>query len=832
MKKRFRQYLISISILVLVGYPRTAAWSCVWDLGLDGTMFRLFQSSLHGKPDLESFYYTEHFMGYSQDTTDEDNHINCKEWQRFTKGKATEQDIYKIQYDVSASDFIFAYNTNSWGKLEDNTFIKWLRKNRNAMDYFVFAKQVEGTQYEFTPNWDVPVKARRTYDSLVNIGLDKCASRLPEFLIERYAFQSVKMMFYKEYYSHRDTDISANPIADNKPLIKCYETYLKGSKSIVADWGMLFYSFAFADRTKRALYLIKTFDRCESKKKVVYNHLLASTAADIPTAGLSDKTVAAIKAFQAIKTEGRALPLIKDVYYADPESHYMKLLVCREINKIEDWVLSPEVLGFTSGMERSEYEQQNQNSDTTYAYYALHNLEKDKAYAGELRRLLMEVVNSNVSYKNFLKLAIVHLYHIEGNYLSAGGELATIPHFNNPKMEMQRLIEQTMSLIGTQDITSPLVQLALEKQFAQLEKAGLVDRNNVKHEWYENEPSRYMLNELYMVLSKQYMAKGDMVRAALCYKKANLQVNEYTGKSMKFISVDDSDGYYENIDFFDKYATPRDVDKLLDFLSKKDYSKFEKRIMPPVALNKNALLDLKGTLLVRQGKFEEALDVFKQMPNDFWQNTYYFKYYLRKSNITSVGTLLPVKTGNNKNYSIPSKKAIMADIVQLRQQLKTATNAADKARICFMLGNSYFNISYYGKDWMVYSYGQSMSEQSLYPGGEYYGSFSFYPDIAKHNNAYYLCGWARDMYMQALVYTGKNKELTAQCLLMLTLCDKNAVTSIREQKPYLTGINTNGDKPPYLSPFMKKAYKEFAKTTVFERAASECPDVREYVDKL
>jgi hypothetical protein len=819
--------------MILLVLPLIYTWSCGPSLDYDDARFMLFRQELAGSDALSPFYYTQHFLfSNTPDPEGTDVQRNCKEWEQACGHKVSTKDVYTMLYSVTPDSFLYACRTDDWKDLGKNSFVKWLRQKDNIeyLRYLAFARSVESQQVRERDPWKENNDKfyLSFYDSLAQIARMQGKTSASNFLKERYAFQAVKLMYYGKYYSYTDADhdMGYGIEMDNTQLIKCYETYLKGKKTIVADWALLYYGASFKNRITRARYLLQAFDRTEEKKVFVYNHLRLADVNALEKVTTDAQTLAVIHAYKAIKSPGRTLKEIQLVYKYDSGSRYLPLLITREINKVEDWILSPEAKGFNSAIREQLYNKEKGRTANdpyvSYNRFSKKNIEKDRLYLRQVRTFLLTLLNNKSAIgDDLLRLAVAHLYHVDGNYSEAKTYLDNIHDLKNPDWEIQLDIEKTISLIYTRDLRNDTTRKELNKAFTRLEKAGVMLDTSTQYNYDYYGRQKDIVSDLYLLLSNRMRAQGDIVTSGLLSMKSRSLVNEYYGFPDYHSWEVDTAENYSKIAWFDKYATPADVDSLMMFKHKKKKTAFERRITPAIWGKDNFYRDLKGTLLVRQGQFEEALAVMNQIPDDFWERHYAYKEYLRHSSVTSVGTLLPVETGLRNSYPVASKKLILRDIVALRSDLKNARTDSARARIYFMLGNSLYNISYHGKDWMMFSYGKTSMELDKNDWDEDYrwAYFSFYPNNIRYGKTYYTCAGAIKMYLSALRFTHNDKELAAQCLLMLSACDNAAATYRYRGKTHYS---------EYLG-MLKKKYK---KTVVFDRASTECPDVEAYLAKF
>lgn len=796
----------SISTAVFIGIAYAIAWACGPSLEPDATRLGLFRPDIASPLSLEPFYYTERFLNSDMpDPADSDRKRNCEEWRAFTENKAEIKDIFTIQYETVPDSFLKAYTSKKWDPYANNSFVQWLLKkgNKDALQYMVLAKKTEQGQ-NFSAPWDDTYVKPYRFDSLAQIALKEAESKLPEFLKQRYAFQAVKLW----YYADKDSNT-------NKNLINTYDRFLKNKPTLVAAWGALYYGMRHGNTIERTRYLLYAFDKSEEKKVFVYKNLPVKDIRSFEAINTDTALLPVMYAMKALKNPGRALSEIQDVYRYAPGSRYLPLLIGREINKLEDWILSPEVLGFSSALkENSYYRLAQETSDTTsFREYAQKNWAKDRAYVSEVHRFLQTMLETGYAEKNFIRLAIAHLYHIQANYAEARSYLNDVyAPMTDTAWQIQLETERMISLIYLNDINDESVKEQIYSGIRRMEQYGL---NTKANDGDGIDERRDDLSELLMVLSRAYRQKGDIVTAGLIYQKSDALANEYDGYDMG-----DGSFSYNQISYFDRYATPATIDSLLAFRAKENKNLFELYIVPEQWAAEEFYLDLKGTILVREKKYKEALEVFNTMPEDFWAENYEFKNYLPANTILNAGTLLPVESGPQEKYSYPSKKLIVQDIIKAQRALESAKEPSKKANAYFQLGNALYNISFYGKAWMVYSYGNSQHELYNYKEDRRnydWAFYNFYPNSIRYGSSYYKLSDAMDMYYRAYNYAGSNKELGAKSLLMLAYCDH-----LVNKDPYA--------EHKYYSKYLQQLRGHYGATKTFNASKTSCPDVNAFVN--
>jgi hypothetical protein len=820
MKNRLRISIAVTSALLLLLWPPQITRSCGPQLDYEDTRVAFFLPVVSQTDNLANFYYTKHFLNFAEPART-DNYRNCTEWRAYTRNQASLAHIDTILYSTTPSQFLTAYETHKWDRLRKNSFIKWLlqKNNKQALEYVRLAKIIEATQTTYDYDWPTPTTLN--YNTIISDVMKKCEGRITPFLKQRYAFQAVKLMYYERLYAIGNNVCTADGgTIDNTRLIKYFNKYLEGKNTIVTDWARLYYGLSFKDRKTRTRQLIKSFHNCDEKKVFIYNNLSGKdVAAAIP--GVKDTgLLSAMHTYTCIKNPGRALPQISEIYTLTPNSPYLRLAITRELNKLEDWLLSKEVTGFYSSYQSSDYWRRDYK--TTYRYYYEANIKSDKNYLKKFADFLVRIKAEGQADSNFMSLAVLHLCIISNDLVAADSIVRTLPNFKEPTLETQRQIASAYITMHIHDVNDPDIQQQLLESFNAIAKYDTPSANASEEEyWFKTCPANNILSELYLELSHCYLKKRNIVLGGLTFKKSNLVVNDYYGSKHK-----NNEFSYYQIDYFDKHATPADVDKLINFKNKKNKTPFEKSICPDSWPQISSLNELKGTLLTRSGRFQEALHIYNKLPPTYWETTYDFNKYIKRTNIASVGPLLPMSDNSLPDYEHVSKVTILKDIVQLQKSISLARTDSAKAALNFMMGNCYFNMTYYGKDWMMSSYGTS----SHFIPGDYddFGwAYSNMHSLDPHaEKAYYECSRAIAAYKKALNYSKKDKELSAKILLMLSLCDADAHKYRQEKSLAYKKYEPNRDNTqPYLSPYLATLKRKYNKTNSYQYSLAACPDV-------
>jgi hypothetical protein len=581
-----------------------------------------------------------------------------------------------------------------------------------------------------------------------------------------------------------------------------YQKYLSNSQSVIFGWSQLYYAMILTG-AERTTYLLKTFDNSESKKVFCYQQI-STDDLDTLEQQTSDKhMLALIYAMRAIKTPARSMPLIQTVYVLDPASKYLPFLISREINKLENWIWGSEIYNFNTKASDEYFGQNSTTSAKPYSYFAQKNLMKDRGYLIAFRSCLEQM---NIPNKDYLNLALAHLYNMSGEYSLALQKINQTKNFNDTLYATQKLIEHTIALSNVYDIRKNSIENILYKNISAI---ITLNPNYINGKEYEDRAeTNNVLSKLLLLLSRQYQKKGNIAIAGLMSNKSDFPTNLYSN------SVDSTyNDNYSFIGYFDNYANAETIDSLLALRHKRNKTDFEKYITIQQWTSDDFLRDLKGTILLRQQKYTEALKVFEQIPPNFWQKSSFpYQDYLRETRITKLGTLTPWIKDTRLPYSIVSKKLIVQDIVDILQQLKNEKDNEKRSQLYYLLGNAEYNMSHDGLHWMMTSY-----SWSLYTSGNEPGTDSVADNKFLRN--YYGCAQAIVNYKNALSLTHQ-PERKAAILLMLSLCDKTI-------HAYQARNNYDYNTKKYISPYLQTLKKQYGTTQTYKLAITYCPDIKD-----
>lgn len=823
--------VIGSSVVLISTISANDVLACGPELYVDQARFSLFRPETADDQSLLPFHYRHtSFRSYEVPIVNTNETLeNIKEWVAFGENSFSRKGTEILQYQTSPEVFLNAYNSKSFEEFEGNDFAEFLLlpKNAAALDYFAFAKQVESAQ-NFNQGWDTEWSTesyfnKRQFAVLAQFAAEKLKmKKLPTFIKERYAFQLIKCAYYDKFYNE---NTGYSEIAK-----KHYDQLLRKSNSITARWALIYYAELLEDEESRTLQLIEAFDKSEDKRMRAFSLVNSNELKKIADKYSQQHSGKVASIMLALNNTGKGLDLVKEIYAKDRANPYQQLLMAREINKLEDWIWSNKYLQFTPYLREENYwrDYNFQNPvDTAYLHFYHLHLHQDLEYLEEVLSFYRQMnFGDDLKKNNFKDIAVVHLLNMTGKYSEAETALKELSNTQTTAASLQINYEKVITLPQVLDINSQRTKdlISMSLNFIESYEAGTggqfsSDPTLVQARKEAETVFPHLINpQILVYLGRVYLEKGARVEGALLLQKAYAvqPVNEYA------YTIYDDTFSYSGLSMLEKYLQPEDIDDVLKLKKKQAKNQFEKYMAPVVFSADYMYLDLKGTLLIRAGKYAEALEVFEQLPEDFWMNTYYFADYLPTKNI-ALNDKVPasILKQSIQPYTMPSKASIARDLLDLKA--KTSTPNAT-ALDWYQYANALYNITYHGGAWMAYAYGKSSRE--IEGGANTQGNYRFahyYLHRSEANNPdnYYGMKAAIAAYKKSIDLAGKS-EVGAAATAMLAYCDQLSLPYYY----YKERPNIFGSYERQKSGFYQDFSKQFSKTEVYRQLKATCPDIQ------
>ncbi len=713
------------SLLLLLAFQ--FGFACGWSVSPETSRLALFKAEREGFFRLTPFYYSADWYYSTNTISTADWDLNCKEWQQKLGGYVKPEDVYAILYETNSELFENAFEKKTLKEtFSKNTFVETLLKSKNKiyLKYIVFAKKMEynNSQEVKWESWG-NIGYGNKNPVLVDVeSFDKkIKSVKDDFLKQRYAFLYLRYNFYA---------------GDNKEVIRLYDTYLaKESHTILKPWGLYYKALCIDNFPMQNYLLSKVFASCEEKSFAVLQHYNWKQTAATLALAQNDEERSTILAIESLRNPAPDLKTIKKVNELNPNSILLSFLIGREINKLEDWILTPQ---YTNNRTPSVVF----DGDIWYENYAkakAENYTKDIFYLRQVRDFLISIHDkASGEQRDYLSAAIAQILFLNDEIELGKNYALMISPSANQSIQMQKNMLLALVSLKQDDLKNEKVQNQLFTYFNSIENLVEKDGGLFKN-----------LYSLYRIASEAFYKKGDTVSAGLLFMKSDIKnEGEY--------SAYDNPYFYSYIGYFDRHATVEDMDCLMALQEKKNKTPFEKYLCTgTIAPNMNCYKDLKGTIAFRNNNLELAYKTFASMPQDFWDKNYEFKNYLNEDPFKP--KILQKHEERKFDYHF-NKTDFIAKLMQLKKQNTAASN--------LQLAHAYFNVSYLGNSWMMSAYDWTSGESYIdYVYGDNTENKNKY-----QNGNYFHLNTARAYYQKALKMS-KNSNEKAMASLMLFECN-------------------------------------------------------------
>ena len=779
--------LLFVSLPFLCNRPERAEACVFWGGEGDELRFFYFRPDLAGDPAWVPFYYSMHFYyGNAPDEIPNDSIASARdrmrlvdEWQKaLGEPSVKAADILGILYETMPDSFL--QETKRGEKFfAKNTFVQALQKpqHRALWEYLRTVKESEGyTASDF--HWDFRKSkasqlVRERQELIVALQEKLKSTELTPFLRARYAFLALRLLFYAE---------KGNKAQSMRDLFDRYLAPLPDG-DVLRNWGLHYLAQTTSDDAERNYFHALVFDRCNDKKLRSHQLFQSPNAEAALRLARNNHEKTVILTLKELNNPGKSLASIRRVLDWTPGSPYLQLLVSREINKLEDWIFTPEYLNRAGSLHhsllgRDPYEETNGGYDALPQKWRANDL----AYLRELRQTLEQSLPQAGDNLHFLRLAVAHLYLMDHRPNDARPYLADADAPNFVYALQKRLLNLSLTL-NTRDVRSPEAQNELAGHLRWLEQ----NQDSIL------DGTRTFSLAMAMV-AKSYEQKRSAAYTALLYNRGNLR--GYFG--------DYHLPYYARLHYLDTKGSPEAVREVIRLLEKKNKTAFEQLLAEPYR-DAWPFYDLLGTMLLREGKTAEANALFRQIPAEFWNTRYQFAIWLDDDPFTRLKHLPSPPSWEQYNKATATNRLLELE--------KTAeTNPAQSAECYRQLGNAWYNFSDYGNSWMMLSYG--WSDGGLLPYG--WEKSDLVAPYEAFKRQYYLMEKAFEYYQKALKVS-QEPEISAHAAFMLAHID-----AARH------GYKNKGDSW-YVGAYAIDYFKRFRETNFYR--AYPCETIEDYMRK-
>lgn len=780
--------ILSVSFLVLL-VPKKIATACGFFVYPGEYRFWLLQPDLTNQKDLTPFFFASIYLykGDINAAVESYPDKNIAEWHNELKKSVPKSHIDSL-LNYTKPQFFFEHEREI---ASYNKFLNFLYKpeNKELYQYLQLSKKVEqiaadpdpwGENKFPQPNLEVIIKEadalhKRTSSAFIKL---------------RSAYQLIRLYEYN---------------GQNNKLHQIYDTRIEPVKTQSWIKTAALYKKAINTGGYESDYLLsKVFDKGGYNRSRCLVRIKSSDVDSILMYAKNRHEKTVIRAMQVFNYPGRSLSLIREIYNAEPDYNDLPFLLLREINKIEDWLVTTKLTKFESPATGPGNWWLNGQSDSEYESNPALNYKRDKEYAKQLYNFLLQLI-AEKKQKNIslLQLYTAHLALINNDPAASEQLLSQIKDESQlpPNVKTQLRINRFL--------------LLLEKGFSKQvedEFMGIVKQSSQKLGIYDAE---IMKDQLILYTARKLINKGE--------KAKGLMLIGQTKRALGELPIDTYRGVYQEME---ETATPVVYDQMISILEKKNKTSFEKFITnntikdpwsyysdeSEYRLDKNKILDCKASWYIRNYSLEKALNVLQQIPDSFWKKEPYSYYIGGNPFYLNVNDAHRVTKNDKLDLN---KKEVVEQMIRLEAMAKASP---EKAGMCyFQLANAWYNMTWFGKNWLMVKQWWSINENGhIYP----YLNRSF-------NEDYYGCKKAREYYLLALKTT-KDKELALLCCFIAGKCENN----FQRYQFYLK--NPSADRTDYSfsgNPYINRLKQKGVTEDKYDNLVKECALYIDYINK-
>lgn len=336
--KKLLLYFVSITGLCLIGAAVIIACSDEPDPYDYYTSF--FRPDIQGKKDFGAFYFTNYQFTYSDQEPVSEASVNSAEWSGFLGGQVKAADVEKAMYNLDSAGKERVYQSIDQDQpladsLTQNKFLLSLKDpaHENAKKYYQFAQQAELLGQSNYNYWEPAPVDTAGLKTMASEALQAATDESDPFLKLRYYYQAQKLNHYAANYSEAKNIYDQHIAKTTSPShVKGWALALKaGEERRLGDTIQAAYLFSkvFAKYPERRLQAYRNYHYIDAPFDDVMK--LANTPEE-------KANLYAIKGFanSEIQTDD-----LEQVYNNAPSSPMVGVLLVREINKLEEYYLTP-----------------------------------------------------------------------------------------------------------------------------------------------------------------------------------------------------------------------------------------------------------------------------------------------------------------------------------------------------------------------------------------------------------------------------------------------------------------------------------------------------------
>ncbi len=778
---RFVKWLAFCVSLALVFWPKAPGEACYSGPDPGDYTFRFFNPGNGSDTRLAMFYLTNRLFNegiirypedalstpyndssYRKQSEEAGKRANTLEWVDYLEGKISYNAIYDWLYDTDPELFLRAFGEEEADisalytrQLEQKSdLILYVRKLRkpDLLQYLLLSKKLEFLD----ANQDPWTGQNRNFSALRVLSLEVSkllALTRDNFLRLRLAYQAIRI----------------NRMMGNFPDInRVFDRYFlqkAPTQTCIYWWALAHKAFVLSRQPKTLaeadLEWVRIFLHCPEKRPLARQMFSGTQFPQSLKLTTLDQDKLGLYLLKGLNNVGRAKVELANAIAINPNSPFTELLAIRELNKLEDWVWTPQLSGLSS-------------------WVVLSQQKDDRKYAQELRQMF-ETLGRKKSIKRraFWMTISAYLALMDGKY-----------NDTNALLRDMKLDGSADSMLVLQQKAIGIMSFILNRgKISTLAEDSLYDHFRFLDRFSKASPDLPPLKDQFLLLlAWKYQKEGQFLESALSFCASSYFTSfEQDHYPIPVTPTPTNKLFY----FLNEKGEAKDTDSLIAWLDQPFRKPWELYLLKSFNLDKNKLLDLSGTQRFRMNQPELALQVWDLVPESYWfDKSAAYATFMRHYPFCCS----PIKgpfAEQECDTAYMSKPQIVSRIVEM-QKVKNLDPKA--AQYWIELGNVWYNLSWYGNSWIGSNFSRSDAEVAQ--------------NIMRIPNqtGYYDLSKAKQAYLKAYMIA-RDADEKAISLAMLARCDNEV--RYHNPKDGFNGLST-GQEYPVNAHFetLKKSYRD------------------------
>jgi hypothetical protein len=758
-----------------------------------------FYQNLPDAKAYQPFYYSADVFLYDENDPVDKADVISNEWVDYCGVPVTAKDAKDFVIDYALKDVNnLYYNIEKSQPLQvpdsvkrnsmTNYFLQ--KKDMEALGYIIYAKKVQPYVIGDGNSWEAIKRDSVIMAKFIKNGQQLYNAAKSDLFKLKYAYQVIRLAHYSGNY----TD-----------AIKYYDTYIPENKTesvlktmcLSLKAGALYHT----SRAKEAAYL---FSKAFSDNDVnrISNYISFNWSVDSKAqkenylaACKTDNEKADMLALFALGSSSYELPAMKEIYKLKPSAPALEVLAVREVNKMEESYLTPELNRQHGGKQFFYTWEDNGISDSART--------SDKQELNKLALFYNSVAQKNNSTNSGLfETAAAYCALLTKDYNNAHQYITAAEKMKlSSKLKDQLQLTTLLLTINEKDKIDANFENEILPSIKWLQKKADSDAVIEMGYYGINQWKTFYRNLMSQIIAKRYHQQGDIFKEVLAIGAADRIYGA-------------TDNYYSNaINYLHNNLESKDVEKLYALMKSKTKTPFENYIVAFNSLKINDVVDFAGTAYLRDYNYSAAITWLKKTKGAS-------KYMVDKNPFIELLYDQEEKLPYEKSKY--SKLAFATQMLQLQNQVQT--DKVNAAKYYYKMALGMYNITYYGHTWELVQYERSGSDGYYIPDGA--------NDFQKE---YYGCYKALDYFKKAMDASA-DKNFQAKCLFMMAKCSQKQV-----REPQYSDFGSNYEKydagqKDYWPLFKYNKYfpqliKEYGKTKFYEEAYNSCSYLSDFVNK-